>query len=146
MATVISTGTFDDLKDTVKLDKVIFDKAKTPEQIKRKLSLFKNPHITLARVDEKLAGYGIGYEEKGKFYFWMLGVLPDYRKQGLGQQIIEEQMDYAKKSEYEVFFLKTSNRWKNMLRLTLKLGFDIVGFKINEWGSHSAIWLEKSLK
>jgi ribosomal protein S18 acetylase RimI-like enzyme len=142
----IVEGKLKDLKHIVKIDEVVFGKAKKIKEIEGKLVLCKNVHITLGKMDERLVGYGIGYEEKGKYYLWMLAVLPEFRKHGFGKRIFEEQINFAKKKRYDTFLVKSSNKWKDMLRLTIKLGFDIVGFKINEWGSNSAIWLSKDLK
>jgi len=95
-----------------------------------------------------VVGYGIGYMEKGKYYLWSLAVLPEYRRKGIGSEIIEEQMSFAEGKGYKSFFVKTSNRWKEMLRLLLKKGFNIIGFKEREWDNSplgSAIWLEKEI-
>ena len=144
----IAEGNFEDLREITEINKVVFGGTKTIEQIKEKLtlSIYQNPHITLGKIDGKLVGYGTGYFEKGKkYYLWMFGVLPEFRKHGIGKKILEEQISFAKNKGYKNFILKTSNKWKDMLRLTIKMGFDIVGFKINEWGSDSAIWLELDL-
>lgn len=144
----IIEGSFEDLKEITEINKIVFGGTKTIEQIKEKLSLsiYQTPHITLGRIDGKLVGYGMGYFEKGKkYYLWMFGVLSEFRKCGIGKRILEEQIDFAKSKGYKKFILKTSNKWKDMLRLTIKMGFDIVGFKANEWENNSAIWLEIDL-
>jgi ribosomal protein S18 acetylase RimI-like enzyme len=148
MAFQIIKGGFKDLEEIVKLNKIIFGGTKTTKQIKEKLSLsiYENPHITLGKIDNKIVGYGSGYFMKGKdYYLWMLGVLPEYRNKGIGSGILEEQIGYARNNNYSKFLIKTSNKWRDMLKLTIKKGFNITGFKLNEWGSDSAIWLELDL-
>lgn len=74
--------------------------------------------------------------------------MPEYRRKGIGTEIIEEQIFFAKEKGYTSFFVKTSNKWKEMLRLLLKKGFNIIGFKEHEWEDGplgSAIWLEKNI-
>ena len=145
----IKTGSINDLKRIVELDRVVFGLSRTPEEVEDKLRLQKDVDITVATItDGKLVGYGIGYEEKGKYYLWSLAVLPEYRRNGIGSEIIEEQIRLAKEKGYASFLVKTSNRWKEMLRLLLKRGFNIIGFKEHEWEDGplgSAVWLEKNI-
>ena len=146
---IVKTGSINDLKGIVELDRLVFGLSRTPQEIEDKLRLQKDVHITVATItDVKLVGYGIGYEEKGKYYLWSLAVLPEYRRKGIGSEIIEEQTRFAKEKRYTSFLVKTSNKWKEMLRLLLKKGFNIIGFKEHEWEDGpigSAIWLEKNI-
>jgi len=144
---IVKSGSMNDLKGIVELDKAIFGLSRTPEDVQDKLRLRKDVHITITTIaDGKLVGYGIGYEEKSKYYLWSLAVLPEYRRKGIGSDIIEEQITFAKERGYSNFFVKSSSRWREMLRLLLKKEFNIIGFKEHEWEegpSGSAIWLEK---
>ena len=147
---IVKTGSINDLKGVVELDKIVFGISRTPEEIEDKLKLQNDVHVTIATVtDGKIVGYGIGYEEKGKYYLWSLAVLPEYRRRGIGSEILEEQISFAKEKGYASFFVKTSNKWKEMLRLLLKKRFNIIGFKEHEWEDGplgSAIWLEKNIQ
>lgn len=146
---IVRSGAVDDLNEIVELDRIVFGLSRTSEEIEDKLRLQKDVHITVATItDGKLVGYGIGYERKGKYYLWSLAVLPEYRKKGIGSDVIEEQARFAKERGYPSFLVKTSNRWKEMLRMLLKKGFNIIGFKEHEWEDGplgSAIWLEKNI-
>jgi ribosomal protein S18 acetylase RimI-like enzyme len=145
----VKVGSISDLEEIVELDRVVFGLSRTPEEVKNKLELRRDVHITIATVaGGRVVGYGIGYEEKGKYYLWSLAVLPEYRRKGIGSEIIKEQISFAKVKGYTSFFVKTSNKWKEMLRLLLKKGFNIIGFKEHEWENSplgSAIWLEKEI-
>jgi len=146
---IVKTGSINDLDEIVKLGRVVFGLFKSREEVEGRLKLRKDVHINVATtVDGKLIGYGIGYEEKGKYYLWSLAVSPEHRKKGVGSKIIEEQIGFAKEKGYSSFLVKTSNKWKEMLRLLLKKGFNIIGFKEHEWEDGplgSAIWLEKNI-
>jgi len=146
---IVKTGSSDALKGILELDRVVFGLSRTLEEMEDKLRLRKNVHVTIATLaDGKLVGYGIGYEEKGKYYLQSLAVLPNHRRKGIGSEIIEEQIEFAKEKGYATFFVKTSNKWKDMLRLLLKKEFNIIGFKEHEWEDSplgSAIWLEKNI-
>jgi ribosomal protein S18 acetylase RimI-like enzyme len=144
---IVLSGSINDIKRIVEVDRVVFGLSRTPEEVEDKLRLRKDVHITIATIDDgELVGYGIGHEEKSKYYLWGLAVLPEYRRKGIGSDIIEEQITFAKERGYSSFSVKTSNKWKGMLMLLLKKEFNIIGFKEHEWEespSGSAIWLEK---
>lgn len=132
----------------MKLDRAVFGLSRTHEEIESKLRQQKDVHITVALINGKFVGYGIGYEERGRYYLWSLAVLQEYRKKGIGSEIIEEQIRFAKEKGHSSFLVKTSNKWKDMLRLLLKKRFNIIGFKEHEWENGplgSAIWLEKNI-
>jgi GNAT superfamily N-acetyltransferase len=44
------------------------------------------------------------------------------QRKGIGSEIIQEHIRFAKEKRYASFFVKTSNKWKEMLRLLLKKG------------------------
>jgi GNAT superfamily N-acetyltransferase len=75
----------------------------------------------------------------------MLAVLPKCRKHGIATKLIEGQIQYAVDNRFKRITVKSSPRWKNMLRLLLKLDFVISGYKANEWENEPAIFLEKDL-
>ncbi len=142
---MIFEGSVNNLDEILKIDKVVFGKSKTKKDIEAKLSLCKNVHISIGKVENHTVGYGVGYEEKGKYYLWMTAVLPEYRKQGIGTGIIDDQIKYAATNGYAEFEVKTSNKWKNMLKLLISKDFEITGYKTNEWGTDSAIWLTRQV-
>ncbi|HHM21451.1 MAG TPA: GNAT family N-acetyltransferase, partial [Bacteroidetes bacterium] len=87
------------------------------------------PHLNLiAYVDEKPAGFKLGYERNGCFYSWLGGVLPEYRRMGIAKKLADEQEKWARENNYKTIVFKTRNRHKAMLLFSLNNGFDI--FKI----------------
>ena len=146
---IVQTGATTDLTEIEELDRLVFGPSETPETIDTKLRLHEDVHITLAKDRKKaLVGYGIGYKVRDKYYLWRLAVSPDARGRGIGSHLLDEQLRFAKTKEYASFLVKTSNRWKAMLRLLLQHEFNIIGFKAHEWGEDplgSALWLEKTL-
>jgi GNAT superfamily N-acetyltransferase len=73
-----------------------------------------------------------------------VGVLGDYRGRGLATHLIKAQEEYAR-LHFPSIGVKSSPRWKEMLRLLIKLDYILCGFKANEWGTNSAVWFEKNL-
>ena len=55
------------------------------------------------------------------------------------------QHDWCSKNSFSVIETRTKNKWKNMLILNLKNGFNIIGTFTNEKGEPKII-LEKNLR
>lgn len=57
---------------------------------------------------------------------------------------MEKQHQYLKETGYKVVQTKTMNRWRNMLILNIKNGFDVIDTYTDDKGLHK-IRLEKRL-
>lgn len=101
--------------------------------------------ILTAINDRKVIGYKIGYElDNTKFYSWLGGVDDNFRKYGVGSKLMENQHQYLKDNGYKIVQTKTMNKWRNMLLLNIKKGFDVVGTELDKNGEIKII-LEKEL-
>lgn len=101
--------------------------------------------LVLALENDKVVGYKLGYEERqGRFYSWLGGVYPEYRKKGIATKLLRLQHEWCKKQRYSVVRTQTKNRWRNMLLLNIKSGFDVIGTYTDDRGETKII-LEKSL-
>lgn len=101
--------------------------------------------ILVAFYGERVIGYKIGYEDrKSRFYSWLGGVYPEYRGQGIASELMRKQHEWCKDTGYKVVRTQTKNKWRNMLILNLRHGFDIVGTYTDEKGETKII-LEKRL-
>jgi predicted GNAT family acetyltransferase len=101
--------------------------------------------VITAMDGTKVIGYKIGYElDNNKFYSWLGGVDTNYRKHGIASELMEKQHQYLKENGYSVVQTKTMNKWRSMLVLNIKNGFDVIDTYIDEKGLHKII-LEKKL-
>jgi hypothetical protein len=57
---------------------------------------------------------------------------------------MEQQHQYLKENGYHIVQTKTMNKWRSMLILNIKSGFDIIETYTNDKGVHKII-LEKNL-
>lgn len=87
--------------------------------------------LLLVAVDtqrRRVVGYKFGYEDRpGRFYSWLGGVHPAYRRRGLGRALMERQHALAARAGLRTVRTITLNRHRAMLLLNLTSGFDIVG-------------------
>ncbi|WP_397538555.1 GNAT family N-acetyltransferase [Rummeliibacillus pycnus] len=92
-----------------------------------------------------VVGYKIGYEiDSNTFYSWLGGVDQYYRKQGIASILMKNQHQFLKEEGYRTVQTKTMNKWRSMLILNIKNGFDVVNTQIDSQGIHK-ILLEKKL-
>jgi GNAT superfamily N-acetyltransferase len=81
----------------------------------------------IAYFEETPIGYKIGYAESDTcFYSWIGGVLPTYRGCGAATALMEAQHEWCLNKGYTHVKTKTMNRWREMLLLNLKKGFEIM--------------------
>lgn len=101
--------------------------------------------IVLCYYQNTLVGFKLGYRYgEDTLYSWVGGVLPHFRKQGIAQMLLEHQHVYAKEKGYKKVRTKSMNRFKPMMILNLKNGFNIVKIYTNDSGQTKIIF-EKSL-
>lgn len=100
--------------------------------------------VWLALVDGNVVGCKVGYERKpGHYYSWLGGVYAEFRGRGIAKGLMREQHVWCQQQSYHRVRTQTYNRWRAMLLLNLREGFDIVG---TVQGTHGlAIVLEKQV-
>ena len=115
------------------------------DSIREELSSRPRFLILVAVHDGRVVGYKIGYQDrKSRFYSWLGGVYPEYRSHGIASELMLRQHEWCKCQGYAVVRTQTKNKWRSMLILNLRLGFDVVGTYTDENGEPKII-LEKHL-
>ena len=90
------------LPAAVELYNQIFRPRREIDFLKRRFLGRYNSLTLIARIDDRPVGFWIGFELKpGMFYHWLGGVLPDFRRQGVGRQMLDAQIAWAKEHDYE---------------------------------------------
>lgn len=140
---------FDSLPEALILDSIvelhtaIFD---TPDDLKNKIANKPGLLVITAMSGAKVIGYKIGYAlDNDKFYSWLGGVETNFREFGVGSTLMEKQHQYLREKGYRFVQTKTMNRWRSMLILNIKSGYDVMDTYTDEKGLHKII-LEKNLQ
>lgn len=116
------------------------------EEILAKMKTKPNLILNIAMDGNRVVGFKMGHELDGnKFYSWLGAVEPAYRQHRIASKLMEEQHGYLLTRGYEVVQTKTMNKWRGMLILNIKYGFDVIETYTDENGLHKII-LEKSLR
>lgn len=115
------------------LEEVVFEhRSMDKERLQYEYSTKPNVTTFLAKNDEKIVGFKVGYEQRQtKYYSWIGGVHPDYRKNGIASELMKRQHEWAKEQGYKCILTKTGNEFRNMLLLNIRFGFDVIGTFLN---------------
>lgn len=115
------------------------------ENLASQMASKPNLLVNIALKGQKVIGYKMGYSlDEKKFYSWLGGVDHLYRKHGVASNLMDKQHQYLREHGYKVVQTKTMNKWRSMLILNIKHGFEIIDTYIDNKGLHKII-LEKIL-
>lgn len=127
---IIDVVELDELPTIVELYNQIFRPARTAESFHRRYLGRHNVLQMVARVNDRPIGFFLGFELKpDTFFAWFYGVLPDFRRSGIGSQLMEAAQSWAAQNGYESIRLECHNQHRPMLHLAIALGYDIVGIR-----------------
>lgn len=132
------------LKMLIQLYEDLFSDAKR-EFFKDRLKQKKDVFIVIASMSDQLIGFKLGYlYNDDTFYSWVGGVLEAFRKQGIAMRLAQIQEDYVKQKGYSKLRTKSMNKFKAMMAMNLKRGFDITSVYTNQSGQTKIVF-EKDL-
>jgi len=132
------------LKTLLDLYSSIFKDARI-DFFKQRLTIKENVLSIIASEDQKPIGFKVGYRyDETTFYSWVGGTLEDFRKRGIAQHLAELQQNWVKNKGYSKLRTKSMNRFKPMMILNLKNGFEIIKVYTNKSGQTKIIF-EKNL-
>ena len=105
-------------------------------------------HLILTAYDDhNPIAFKIGYHRHsdGSFYTWMGGVLPNYRRKGIANNLADHQEAWAKKKSYNSIKVQTRSKHNAMLTLLINRGFQITNRNEKISNSNTHIWMSKPL-
>ncbi|MED5370691.1 MAG: GNAT family N-acetyltransferase [Myxococcota bacterium] len=99
-----------------------------PLELSARLALYTGVFGVLAWEQSRLVGFKLGYVDRpGRFYSWLGGVDPEFRRRGIGRALAALQHDRCLEAGYTRIRTHTANTNTAMLMLNLGCGFQIVG-------------------
>lgn len=126
----------------LKLHESVFGESSTlVDKIKSKPKILMN----IAFYQSTVVGYKIGYElDERNFYSWYGAVCDAYRGQGIASELMKQQHCLVGEAGYTIIQTKTRNKWRSMLILNIKNGFDVTEVFTDDAGIHRIV-LEKNI-
>jgi predicted GNAT superfamily acetyltransferase len=132
------------LRGILSLYHTVFGYEKT-EKVEKRYATMPQLHTVLALYDNQIVGFKTGYAlDERIFYSWLGCVDNQFRGQGIAVKLMNMQYEWCKNKGYLTIQTKTMNRWREMLILNLKTGFEIVETYRDEQGVLKII-LEKKV-
>lgn len=106
----------------------------------------KSEIVTVVALKEsEIVGFKIGYHYNySTFYSWVGGVKLAFRNQGIALRLSQLQEERVRQKGYTKLRTKSMNRFKPMMILNLKNGFDITQIYTNDFGQTKIVF-EKNL-
>ena len=97
-----------------------------------------------ARDGDRLVGFKLGYAVTSlRYYSWLGGVHPAYRRKGIARALMDRQHDWLESRDYLHVETETMQSNQEMARLNMSAGFGAVGMKFT--GDEPRIIYRKSL-
>ena len=101
--------------------------------------------LLLAWDGDDCLGFKVGYRSnESTFYSWLGGVLPEARGQGVARRLMLAQHEWVRAQGYGYVTTETYNRYREMLLLNIRTGFDVVGTQTTV-GGEAKILLRRAL-
>ncbi|CAF3637178.1 unnamed protein product [Rotaria sp. Silwood1] len=117
----------------------------TYNQLIERINNVKHPLILVAYIDNQPVGYLMGYERYSSFYIWIVGVLPNHRRQGILVQLMNRTEQWAMKEKYKSLTIKTRNSFKSMLLFLISHDFKLIDIDKRQSVDTHRLILEKQL-
>ena len=136
----------DDVSTVVRLYNQIFRPPRGPEDLSRRYLGRHNVVQMVARLRDRPVGFLIGFELKPRvFFLWFVGVLSEFRRQGVGSQLLEALESWCHENDYESVRCECYNQQRAMLQYLVQAGFDIVGLRYDADDGENLVMWQKSL-
>ena len=130
----------------LEMEQKVFDSPLSEEIVSKELEGRQDIIALFAFSQDVCCGYKIGFKQSSEiFYSRIGGVVPSYRRLGIATKLMEIQHSIVKAMGYK--FVRTSNRnkFREMLLLNIKFGFDVTGVQKKLRDNVISIVLEKEL-
>lgn len=110
--------------------------------------LDKEKLLIIASFDQKPAGFLIAFnrDNDGSIYWYMAGVNPKFRGQGILKKLVHYFETWAKEHGYAKIKLKTRNKRRPLLTYLVKYGFNFTGVEERKNIEQNRIFAEKDIE
>ncbi|MCO6437837.1 MAG: GNAT family N-acetyltransferase [Phycisphaerae bacterium] len=145
-ATIVPVG-MGELTLIADLYNQVMSPARDESFFKRRFQGRYNVNLMVAMVEKRHAGFIVGFELMPSTYFtWLVGVLPDFRRAGIGTQLSQAQSAWAREHQYGILRFECLNQHRPMLHLAISEGFDIIGIRWDTATGNNVVIFEKDLR
>ena len=124
----------------------IFTPARDADSLKRHFIGRYNELVLIASQDDRPVGFYLGYEADPRAHFgWLLGVLPDARRQGVASQLLDAAEEWARNHQYETLRCEVHSHARAMQHMAIAREYDITGLRWDPDVGTNVVIFEKPL-
>lgn len=105
-----------------------------------------NVSMMVALLDDRHVGFITGFElTPTTYFFWLCGVIPDFRRIGVATQLMQAQQAWASDHGYSAMRFECQNQHRAMLHAAITEGYDLVGIRWDGANANNMAIFEKEL-
>jgi len=113
---------------------------------RRRLMGRYNILLLVAQLEGRPVGFSAGFELKPNTFFnWLVGVLPDFRRQGIASQLMDAQSAWALEHGYSLIRFECHNQHRVILMFAISHAYDVVGIRWDSDRGDNLVIMEKRL-
>ena len=103
------------------------------DSLKWRLERMPDVSVFVAETDSKWTGFKAGYAiAQDRYYSWLGGVDPDFRKQGVAKELMNQQHIWLRGSRFQLLETHVEQDNDAMIQLNLQSGFNITGLFLKD--------------
>lgn len=122
----------DYLDDVCRLNSLVFGPV-DPDYVTWRMDRMPDVTSLSALHDGALVGFKLGYAmTRNRYYSWLGGVHPEFRGQGIADELMQRQHDWIARHGYSVVETAADQGNIAMARVNLRHGFSVCGLRTRE--------------
>ena len=130
------------LNEILDIEKIVFTKPWTREQLKNDLVLSTNSENWVYMEDQQVAGYILGCKVMDKFFLNNIAVHSDFQRRHIGSALIEHVKNRLQSQNIQRIYLEVSEKNKSTQQLYESMGFQKEGLRRDYYakGEHAFLY------
>ena len=139
---MIQSANKNHLNEILDIEKIVFTKPWTREQLQNDLMLSANSENWVYMEDQQVAGYILGWKVLDEFHLNNIAVHSDFQRRQIGRLLIEHVKNRLQSQNIQRIYLEVSGKNKPAQRLYESTGFQMKGLRRDYYakGEHAFLY------
>jgi len=139
---MIQSANINHLNEILDIEKIVFTKPWTREQLKNDLVLSTNSENWVYMEDQQVVGYILGCKVMDEFYLNNIAVHSDFQRRHIGRSLIEHVKNHLQSQNIQRIYLEVSEKNISTQQLYESMGFQKEGLRRDYYakGEHAFLY------